>query len=135
MIVPIFNHINGCAALAELYIITKLAVPFNKYFASTMAKLLYQTIFLNSVMGCVVAACICQKQSVTMIYTTANGHDVPVTVRKCERVLDDMIVQGSIIELPAVEPPCCCKSKWRYKVCCYITTESTSDQSNDSFNP
>ena len=116
MIVPIFNTSNGCAALTELYKVTILAVPFNKNFALTMAKLLYQTIFLISVMGCVVAACICQKQSVTMIYTTANGHDVPVTVRKCERVLDDMIVRGSIIELPAVEPPCCCKSKWRYKV-------------------
>ena len=90
---------------------------------STMAKLLYQTLVLSLVVGCIAAACVCQKQSFRMNYTIASGILFPVVVRKCERYLDGdgIFERGNILDLPTVEPPCCCKSQWRYRVGCYYT--------------
>ena len=89
---------------------------------STMAKLLYQAILISSVIGCIATACVCQKQRVTVNYTISNGNVFPLVVRKCERVLneEDLFETGNIIDLPAGEPPCCCKSQWRYKVSCRV---------------
>ena len=88
-----------------------------------MAKRLYQTLVLNLVVGCIAAACVCQKQSFRMNYTIASGILFPVVVRKCELYLDDggIFERGNILDLPTVEPPCCCKSQWRYRVGCYYT--------------
>ena len=88
-----------------------------------MAKRLYQTLVLSLVVGSIAAACVCQKQSFRMNYTIASGILFPVVVRKCERYLDDggIFERGNILDLPTVEPPCCCKSQWRYTVGCYYT--------------
>ena len=99
--------------LRSLFIFSLISCSDMK--TTVMGKVLYLLLFLYFVMKGITAACICRKETYKEFYTSSKGQNVSVDARKCVRVLENII----LTTLTPVDRPCCCKSRWKYRVSRY----------------